>query len=195
MLGTARLLTFSLRALALLLIISIVWLSVASKYNEVLVSLAAPLLPDGVSTKALGDHIVFQGTGFASAVSINGLTLHFGLVLMTVLVLAAVGISPIARLGWLLTLVAGALLAHVAGVALLARGLVWAADAASPEGTQKLVFNLFAVFWGLLPAVVGGAWCLAYWRPRVMAGSTPPPHNRFDPRSSSSGSVGSCLPE
>ena len=195
MLGTARLLTFALRALALLLIISIVWLTVASSYNELLVSLATPLLPNDVTAKALGEHIVFQGTGFASSVSINGLTLHYGLVLLVVLVLAAVGISPTARLGWLLVLVAGALLAHVAGVALLARGLVWSSTAASPEGTQKLVFNLFAVFWGLLPAAVGGAWCLGYWRPSVMAKATSERGNRFDPQSSTSGSVGSCLPE
>ena len=62
---------------------------------------------------------------------------------------------------------AGAFLVHVPGVILLARGLAWAVGGASPESSERLVFSLFAVFWGLLPAIVGGAWCFIYWVPRV----------------------------
>ena len=158
MLGTPRLLTFAFRALVLVLLISMLWIGVAARYNEALVSLAGVLLPDGLSVKALGSHIVIEETG-ARPVSIDGLTLHYGLVLMAVLVLAAVGIGLVPRIGWLVAMCAGAFLMHVVGVALLARGVAWASGPASPEDSGRLVFSLFAAFWGLLPALIGGAWC------------------------------------
>ena len=177
MLGTARLLTFSFRALILVLLISMLWLSVAEPYNEALVSLSNPLLPEEASTRVQRFHIVFEtlpvsGKGERVSIAIDGFTLHYGLILMAVLVLAAVGIGVIPRLAWLVALVAGAFGVHVVGVALLARGFVWTTGASSPEDTGRLVLSMFAVFWGLLPAAVGGAWCFLYWIPRV---SSKPP--------------------
>ena len=156
MLGTARPLTFLFRALVLLIAVSILWVNVAEQYNEVLVSLADRLLPKEISTKALG-----------SSVSIDGLALHYGLILLVVLVLASVGLGVVSRAKWLLILGAGSLALHVVGVALLGRGLAWAASARSPEGAGEIVYSLFAVFWGLLPAVIGGLWCYMYWVPRA----------------------------
>lgn len=167
MLGTARLLTFAFRALVLLLLISVLWISMAHRYNEALVSLAGYLLPDTLSVKAVGSHIVIEAAALEAPVSIDGLTLHYGLVLMGVLVLAAVGIGTVQRMGWLLVLGAGAFFVHVVGVVLLARGVAWASGSASPEQSGRLVFSLFAVFWGLLPAVVAGLWCFLYWLPRI----------------------------
>ena len=95
-------------------------------------------------------------------------TLVFGGVgLLCVVVLAAVGIGVLPRLAWLAVMVVGSFLVHVAGVALLGRGLIWAAGTDSPDGPARLVLSLFAVYWGLLPPVVGGLWCFAYWLPRV----------------------------
>ena len=139
-----------------------VWISVAERYNEALVALAEALLPNGHTFSTFGSHILIEHPSLASAVSIEGFTLHYGLVLLAVLVLAAVGIGIVARVGWLLGLAAGAFLLHAVGVALLARSLVWATG-----GSTTLIFGLFAVFWGLLPAVIGGAWCLMYWLPRA----------------------------
>jgi hypothetical protein len=165
--GTARLLTFAFRALILLLIVSILWVGVAGRYNEALVYLARPLLPAEVSIDALGTHLRIEEPGLAAPVSLDGFTLHYGLILMVVLVLAAVGISIASRVGWLLAMVAGAFALHILGVALMARGVVWAAGSASPEASGRLVFSLFAVAWGLLPAIAGGLWCYLYWMPRV----------------------------
>ena len=86
---------------------------------------------------------------------------------MAVLVLSSVGIGVMPRLGWLPAMSAGAFLIHVVGVQLLARGVLWAAEPNSEEEAGHLVFSLFAVFWGLIPAVVGGMWCIMYWRPHV----------------------------
>ena len=56
---------------------------------------------------------------------------------------------------------------HVIGVALIARGLTWASVADSPDDSRRLVLSAFAVFWGLIPALIGGLWCFIYWMPRV----------------------------
>ena len=170
MLGTARLLTFSFRALVLLFLVPILWLTVAEQYNDALVALARTLLPDGLSIKAIGSDILIKHSRLASYLSVDGFTLHYGLILMAVLILAAVGLGAMERLGWLLGMGAGVFFLHVIGVVLLARGVAWASGDAPPESSGTLVFSLFAVFWGLLPAVIGGAWCFVYWLPRA-AGS------------------------
>ena len=189
MLGTARLLTFSFRAVILLLIIAMLWIGVAERYNEALVSVAKPILPAGTSASAVGSrHIVFENVGFASSVSIDGLTLHYGLILMMVLVLAAVGIGIIPRVCWLLGLGAGAFFVHALGVALLARGLVWASGAASPDRSGELIFSLFAVFWGLVPAAVGVVWCFLYWMPRVSGRRAEAPRGEQTPKAEASSS-------
>ena len=167
MLGTSRLLTFAFRALILLLIISILWVGVAETYNQALVALASPMLPGETSVHELGFHLVFEHPLFNTGVAIDGLTLHFGLVLLSVLVLAAVGIKPGPRIGWLVALVAGAFVVHVFGVALVGRGLTWAVGTDSPTQSTRLVLSLFAVYWGLIPPAVGGMWCFAYWLPKI----------------------------
>lgn len=167
MLGTPRLLTFVFRALVLLLIMVIAWFSLAEHYNQALAAVAGPLLPDDAIVWELGTQLIYEHPVFSDKVAIDGLTLHFGLVLVSVVVLAAVGIGVMPRLTWLAAMVAGSFLVHVAGVALLGRGLVWAGGTDSPDSSVRLVLSLFAVYWGLLPPVVGGLWCFAYWLPRV----------------------------
>jgi hypothetical protein len=153
--------------LILLLIIAILWVGVAESYNQALVALASPMLPSETSVHELGVHLVFEHPRFDTGVAVDGLTLHFGLVLVSVLVLAAVGIKLGPRIGWLAALVISAFFIHVIGVAMLGRGLVWAAGADSPAQSTRLVLSLFAVFWGLIPPAVGGVWCFAYWLPKL----------------------------
>ncbi len=167
MLRGASLVTFSVRALVLLVLVPLLRLTVAERYNEALVAAAGGLLPDGVSLSVLRTHILIGYGGAGRLFSVDGLTLHSGLVLLTVLVLAAVGIGPLSRVGWLAGLALAGFLLQVAGVALLARGVLWAASGGSPEASAELVLRLFAIFWGLLPALAGGAWAYLYWLPRV----------------------------
>ena len=106
-----------------MLLISLLWATIAKPYNQALVSVAGPLLSEKTSVKVLGKHIVITESESSSPVSIDGYTLHFGLILMVVLVLAAVGIGTVPRISWLLALAMGVFLLHVVGVALLARGV------------------------------------------------------------------------
>ena len=167
MLERSRLITFSVRALILLFLLSILSVKVAGSYTDALVTAAGWLTPDDLSVRALGAHLQFEHPEIPADLTINGLTLHFGLVLMGVLVLAAVGIDAVPRIGWLLALGAGAFVLHAVGVALLGVGLAWAGGEAESGTPARLVFSSFAVFWGLIPPIVGGVWCLVYWLPRA----------------------------
>jgi hypothetical protein len=146
----------------------LLWISIGNYYNDALIVVSGPLLPSDVGLKGVGYHIVFNVPGIIPSVSINGLVLHYGLIFLVVLVLAAVGIGVSARLRWLVAMVAGAFLTHVLGIAMLAWGLDWASNGGSPGASGSLVFSLFAIFWGLLPAVAGGLWCFTYWRREIL---------------------------
>jgi hypothetical protein len=172
MLGHGRLLTFCFRALVLLLLIAMLWIGLAEPYNGALVAVARPAAPDGLAMRALGTDIMLEHALFAQPVSVRGLTLHFGLVLMVVLVMAAVDVPPLPRASWLVTFVAGLFVAHAVAVMLLPYGYVWAAKGDSPAWAGTLVSSLYAVYWGLLPALAAGAWCLWYWLPRVRRSAT-----------------------
>lgn len=169
MIGITRLLNFAFRSLVLLIGISILWISVAQRYNEALIALVQPLLPSSIAIREFGAYILIQDSQMSAPVSVHGFTLHSGLILMAVLVLAVDGIGVFQRIGWLLAMGAVIFLLHVLGVTLLARGVSWASVGISPHISGQLVFSLFAIFWGLLPAIVGGAWCLVYWAPRTRA--------------------------
>lgn len=161
MLGTPDLLTFALRSAVLLLVAPLAWLTVAARYNELLVGMAGRLAADA-ELDAAGRHIVVAVDGREATLSVDGFILHYGLVLLAVLVLAAVRVGVAARVGWLVLLGAGCAGIHVLGLAALAEGVAWSAAGGMPEGA---VFRLFAALWGLLPAAAGAAWCLLYWLP------------------------------
>lgn len=167
MLETGRLLTFSFRALVLVLLLPLLWITMAARYNDLLAAAANLLVPDDLTLRAVGSHILIVHPLLTPPVSVDALTLHFGLILLGVLVLAAVGLGVVERVGWLIAMGAGLFALHVVALALLTRGLLWAYGEPAPETGDTLVFSLFAVFWGLLPPVIGGAWCLLYWLPRL----------------------------
>lgn len=129
----------------LVLLILILWVSVAERYNEALTALARAALPSALSVTALGSQIVIEQSGTAPF-SIDGFMLHYGLILLAILVLAAVGIGFVARVGWLLGMDAGAFVLHVIGVTLLARGVAWAYGDTPSEALDTLVFSTVAVF-------------------------------------------------
>ena len=164
--GKSRLLTFAFRLLILSVLLSMLWLFAAQYYNVALVSLADIISPNETSLKALGSRILIDVPDLDAPISIHSFTLHYGLILMLALVLASVGIGIISRLKWLTAICFGALATHALGVAALSIGATWASGYAPSDEASRLVYSIFAVFWGLLPAVIGGAWCLFFWLPK-----------------------------
>ncbi len=178
MLRTPDLLTFAFRAAVLLLLAPLVWLPVAARYNEMLV-VTARWLAGGAELDSAGRHILVTVDGRPGPLAVDGLVLHYGPVLLAVLVLAAVGIGAAARAAWIAGLGTGSVALHVFGLAALAQGMAWAASSGASESA---VLRLFAALWGLLPAAAGVAWCLLYWLPRASRPTTdvcpeaPPPN-------------------
>ena len=172
MLPSGKLLSFAFRALILVMLVPLWWLTLAERYNTALVALAKNLVGDTPSLSVLGTRILIDYNTEFLPFSLDSLTLHSGLVLLSVLVLASVGVSILPRIGWLIAFAAGAYILHVAGLALLTRGIVWASNGDDVEESARLVLRLFAIFWGLIPALAGGAWAFGYWLPRM---NTPPP--------------------
>jgi hypothetical protein len=167
-----KLLSFAFRALILIILIPLLWLTVAERYNTALVAVAKNLVGDTPSLSVLGTRIMIEYSPTALPFSLDSLTLHSGLVLLSVLVLASVGEDILSRIRWLIAFITGAYILHVVGIALLTRGIVWSSGAADVEESTRLVLKLFAIFWGLIPALAGGAWAFGYWLPRMNA---PPP--------------------
>ena len=178
MLHSGKLLSFAFRALVLVILIPLLWLTVAEKYNTALVALAKYLDGDTPSLSVLGTRILIEYNPAALPFSLDSLTLHSGLVLLSGLVLASVGVDILPRIGWLIVFMAGSYILHVAGLALFTRGIVWASSGGDVEASTRVVLKLFAIFWGLLPALAGGAWAFGYWLPRLNA---PPPDETTHP--------------
>jgi hypothetical protein len=176
-----KLLSFAFRALILVMLIPLLWLTVAERYNTALVTVAKYLVGDTPSLSVLGTSITIKYSPAALPFSLDSLTLHSGLVLLSVLVLASVGVDILPRIGWLIAFIIGAYTLHVVGLALLTRGIVWSSGGADVEESTRLVLKLFAIFWGLIPALVGGAWAFGYWLPRMNATpsktDSPPPND------------------
>ena len=168
MLGTHSLLTFAFRAAVLLLLAPLAWLALAARYNELLVVLTGPLAPAG-SLDSAGRYILVTAGGLPAPLAVDGFTLHSGMMLLAVLVLAAVRIGVAARTTWLAGLAAGCVTLHVLGLAALALALARSTTGGVSEAT---VLRLFAALWGLLPAAAGAAWYLLYWLPRASPPAT-----------------------
>jgi len=164
-----KLLIFAIRATSLIFVASVAWMPFASHYNEVLIRLVSPLIGSGTTVGAAGSSFIFGTPGLGAPLSIDGLTLHWGFILFTALVAAAVGLSPATRIRWLAAIAGLMMVAHVLGVTSLSYGLAWLGRAASPGYTADLTISLFAGFWSLSPFVVGGIWAWRYWLPRSSA--------------------------
>jgi hypothetical protein len=165
--GSRNLLIFAVRALAVLIAVSLVWVALAEFYNDFLVDVSAPISPSGIETRVFDSDLVFLQTGLSSPVTVRGLTLHWGLVLNITLVLLVSGITLLARAASLVVLGAVVIFTHVLAVGLLPHGYIWVADPGSPDWASTLVDGLYAVYWGLGPAVIAGVWALLFWMRRA----------------------------
>ena len=174
--GRPSLGVFALRAIVLLPVISVLWAIVAERYDGVLALLASGLVPDAIALHAVGTRILVDPTS-GPPLSVDGLLMHFGLILAAAVVLASVGLPAAAKARWLAGILAATFAMHILGLAILTRGIEWASASSSPQEAGRLVLSLFSAFWGLAPAIILGLWCLLYWMPRATPASV-----RSEPR-------------
>ena len=159
--GQARLAVFAVRALVALLLLSVLSVSVAGTYTGAVAAVSDRLTFGEASVGTLGSHLLFETPDAPVGLTVNGLTLQFGLVLLGALVLGAVGMGAASRAGWLIALGAAMFVLHTLGVA--AVGAVLAAGDGDPASgaATRVGLSLYAAVWALTPAVLGGVWCLA----------------------------------
>ena len=134
--GHANLVAFAVRALLALLLLSILSVSVAGSYADAVAAASGWLTFGEVSVRTLGSHLLFGRPDVSVGLTVNGLTLQFGLVLLGALVLATVGMGAAPRAGWLLALGASMFVLHTLGVAavgtILALARIHRRDAVTP---------------------------------------------------------------
>ncbi len=151
------------RTLATVVIGASVWPFVADAYDGMVVRLAHGFLPTDIVARAGESRIYldFLDGVNGAGLGVDGYLLAFGLILASALVLSTPGLGLVRAVAWESGILALFLAVHVAGLTLFVWGL-HAATQGQSEVTMGQVMTAFAVFWALLPAVVGGAWC--YWR-------------------------------
>ena len=176
--GSTRILHFLFRSICILILISILWLTVAEHYNKALAFISEPFVPDGRSIKVTDTHIFFEsstsaGTAPRKLFSIDALTLHHGLILMCSVILAANGIRFFDKAKSILLLSLLSFCIHVTLLPLLGNSVPSNADAYYVDSYDVNTLKLFAVAWGLFPAVLCVGWCFLYWLPRTSVDINP----------------------
>lgn len=160
MLGQTRLAVFAVRALLALLLLSILSVSIAGTYTGVVAAVSDRLTFDWVSVRTLGPHLLFERPDTSVGLTVNGLTLQFGLVLLGALVLAMVGLDAASRAAWLIALGASMFVLQTLGVAVVGAILAVDGGGSASDSTTRIGLSLYAAVWALTPAVLGGVWCL-----------------------------------
>lgn len=147
--------------------LAVLWPLAAEGYDGLVVRLA--LVPRGIVLRATEDQVrvEFLGQAPVAWLNIHGFIMHFGLILVLALVAATPGLAlPRLALGVAATAVL-APVAHALGLT----AWLWALSAALGAGASLATFERlmtgFAVFWGVVPIVVGGVWCYRFWLPAL----------------------------
>ncbi len=159
----------AVRALMVVVIAAAVWPFLADAYDGLVAGAAGAFAPEEIELRAANGWVCLDFLSEASGTGLNvhGFVLHFGLILALALVAATPSFN-LAKLTLGLVGTAGLFLAlHVVGLLLFVWGIWWAIQGEGLGVTTGGIMAAFAIFWALLPAVIGGAWCYQYWLPAL----------------------------
>ena len=165
----------AVRALAVVVIAASVWPFLDNPYNGFVARMIGGLAPEEIGVRAAYGrfYLDFLSEASGTGLNIHGFVLHFG----PILVLALIAATPSLGLIRLAVSLAGAaalfVVLHVVGLLLFVWGLWWALQDDGAGVTTGGVMAAFAIFWALLPAVIGGAWCYRYWLPFFRSSGRP----------------------
>ena len=159
----------AVRTLAVVVIAASAWPLVADLYDGLLVRVASTFSPAEIDLRAANGRIYvdFLSSEPGTGLSIHGFVSHFGLILVMALVATTPRLAFVKAMAWLVAVAALFSVMHIVGLSLFVLGL------RSPlQGEEQVVtvggtMAAFAIFWALLPAAVGGAWCYRYWLPAL----------------------------
>lgn len=150
-----------------LILLSGVWWFTGPKYSHAVAASGAALTSPRVSVSSDGNQIVILYQGPSESLHrltiVRGLTLSFGPLLLTALILATLSCPWRRRAATVTVSWAGFFLVHVLTVTLLGWGVLWTEEGGPV--THVWLRPVIPLAYMALPAVVGAAWCLRYWFP------------------------------
>jgi hypothetical protein len=165
----ARLIRFIGAAIALLVIISILWYVIDPPYNRLLVEVTDPLTSLRI---ALGDgnNVInfYLETPPGGIIGIKGAGFHFGLILLPVLIAVTPGLSLLRRLKFIAIALVAMFIIHIITI-LIFSWILQLSDDPSRFAVNPWVTFLVTIGTQLFPALIWVILCLKYWFPRVEA--------------------------
>jgi len=170
---SARLIRFIGAAIALLVIVSILWYVIDPPYNRLLVEITNPLTSLRI---ALGDgnsviYFYFDTPAGEGSIGIKGAGFHFGLILLPVLIAVTPGLTLMRRLKFIAISLGVMFVIHIITILIFA-WIIQLSDDPAGFGTNPWVVFLVTIGTQLFPALIWVILCLKYWFPRAeVAGS------------------------
>lgn len=164
-----RLLVFLVKAIALVILIGVVWSYISPAYSRLLVGVGNRIAPSDVTLQIEQRTIYFYHETPAGTDKgwILSWSLQFGLVLVMALIGATPGVRWSQRVKFLAVAVVLLFVIHVMAVWIMARLML-----SSPVMDKNPLFNLLVtVGCDLFPVAIWGALSLRYWFPEGVPGT------------------------
>jgi len=165
----ARLLRFIGAAIALLVIVSIVWYVIDPPYNHLLVLVTDPLTSLHI---ALGDgnNVInfYLETPPGGIIGIKGAGFQFGLILLPVLISVTPGLTLLRRLKFIAIALGVMFIIHIITL-LIFSWILQLSDDPSRFAFNPWVTFLVTIGTQLFPALIWVILCFKYWFPRAEA--------------------------
>lgn len=162
-----RVLLFSAKAFAALIVLAALWCLIASAYDSLLVAVANRVSPTAI--ELVSGHRIALYHHQGNTEGIGTPYLHSGLILVVALILASPGLGLWRRFRFLMIASVLVFAAHVVTITALAGHPL--------EGDDPVVVLLLPIGSSLLPALVWGAFSVKYW----FAGLESGPYARSGP--------------
>jgi hypothetical protein len=165
----ARLLRFIGAAIALLVIVSIIWYVIDPPYNRLLVEVTDPLTSLRI---ALGDgnNVInfYLENPPGGIIGIKGAGFHFGLILLPVLIAVTPGLTLLRRLKFIAIALVAMFIIHIITL-LIFSWILQLSDDPSRFAVNPWVTFLVTIGTQLFPALIWVILCFKYWFPRAEA--------------------------
>lgn len=162
----ARLIRFIGAAIALLVIVSILWYVIDPPYNRLLVEVTDPLTSLRI---ALGDgnsviYFYFDTPVGEGSIGIKGAGFHFGLILVSVLIAVTPGLTLLRRIKFIAIALGVMFVIHIITILIFA-WIIQSSDDPSRFAVNPWVTFLVTIGTQLFPALIWAILCFKYWFP------------------------------
>ena len=170
--GRGRLLRFAGIALAVLIVIALLWQFIAPAYNQLLVWTSSGLVPHEATLAAEGRDIIvdveMQGPEIWATASgtIEGSALHYGLILLLALIAATPGLKLSRRAKFGAVALLAMFLIHVIAILVATTFMVSNVESGGYLASNPFMILFLTIGCDLFPLLIWGGLSFRYWFPR-----------------------------